>query len=58
MLCRRALCMDIPKTPTAFTFRIKHRVTGLLDPADEGGRQFRQLDVSADLIHSNTAVIT
>ena len=43
------IVIDIPKTPTAFTFRIKQTVAGLLDPADEGGIESRQLDVSADL---------
>jgi hypothetical protein len=41
--------IDIPKTPTAFNFRIKQRVAGLLDPADEGVKQSRRLDVSAEL---------
>ena len=43
------IAVHMPKTPTALTFRIKQRVAGLLDPADEGGTQSRQLDVSAEL---------
>ena len=55
MLCYVAwhIVIDIPKTPTAFAFRIKQTVAVLLDPADEGGTQSRRLDV-----HSNTAVNT
>ena len=47
------IVIDIPKIAIAFAFRIKQSVAGLLDPADEGGSQSRQLDV-----HNNTAVNT
>ena len=51
MLCcvDQHIVIDITKTPTAFYFRIKQRIAGLLEPADEGGTQSRQPDVSADL---------
>jgi hypothetical protein len=51
MLCcvDQHIVIDITKIPTAFSFRIKQRVACLHEPADEGGTQSRQLDVSADL---------